>query len=96
MASRKTKILLDVKNLATYYYTDDGVVKAVDGVNFSVYREEILGLVGESGCGKSVSSLSIMNLIDEPGKIEDGQVIFEGIDLPDGPVIHVSFSVTLQ
>lgn len=81
MASRKTDILLEVKNLMTHFYTDDGVVKAVDGIDFSVYKGEILGLVGESGCGKSVSSLSIMNLVDEPGKIENGKVIFESIDL---------------
>ncbi|MDI3472934.1 MAG: peptide/nickel transport system ATP-binding protein [Thermotogaceae bacterium] len=73
--------LLKVKNLKTYFFTEDGVVKAVDGVNFDVYPGETLGIVGESGCGKSVTSLSIMRLLDEKGKIVDGEVIFEGKDL---------------
>ena len=60
--------LLDVKNLKTYFYTEDGVVRAVDGVDFRVYPGEIVGLVGESGCGKSVTSLSIMRLISKPRK----------------------------
>ena len=63
--------LLEVRNLKTYFFTEDGVVKAVDGVDFTVRRGEILGLVGESGCGKSVTSLSIMRLVGIPGKIVD-------------------------
>lgn len=73
--------LLDVRNLKTYFYTEDGVVKAVDGVDFYVKPGEVLGLVGESGCGKSVTSLSIMRLISAPGKIVEGQIFFEGKDL---------------
>jgi oligopeptide/dipeptide ABC transporter ATP-binding protein len=73
--------LLEVKNLKTYFYTEDGVVKAVDGVDFVVYPGEVLGLVGESGCGKSVSSFSIMRLVGIPGKIIDGSITFEGRDL---------------
>lgn len=73
--------LLRVKNLKTYFFTDDGVVKAVDGVNFEVYSGETLGIVGESGCGKSVTSLSILRLLDEKGKIVDGEIVFEGKDL---------------
>jgi oligopeptide/dipeptide ABC transporter ATP-binding protein len=73
--------LLEVHNLKTYFYTEDGVVKAVDGVDFSVYPGEVLGLVGESGCGKSVTSLSIMRLIGIPGKIIEGNISFEGRDL---------------
>jgi len=73
--------LLEVRNLKTYFYTDDGVVKAVDGVDFFVRPGEVLGLVGESGCGKSVTSLSIMRLIGMPGKIVEGEIIFEGKDL---------------
>ncbi|MBN2387996.1 MAG: ABC transporter ATP-binding protein [Anaerolineales bacterium] len=73
--------LLEVKNLKTYFYTEDGVVKAVDGVDFQVYPGEVLGLVGESGCGKSVSSLSIMRLIAAPGKVVEGEIIFDGQDL---------------
>ncbi len=73
--------LLQVQNLKTYFYTDDGVVKAVDGVDFEVGRGEVLGLVGESGCGKSVTSFSILRLVDSPGKIVDGRVFFEGRNL---------------
>ena len=74
--------LLEIKNLATYFYTVEGVVKAVDGVSYDVEEGETLGLVGESGCGKSVSALSIMRLISwPPGKITSGEVFFEGEDL---------------
>jgi oligopeptide/dipeptide ABC transporter ATP-binding protein len=77
--------MLEVKNLKTYFYTEDGVVKAVDGVDFTVRRGEVLGLVGESGCGKSVTSLSIMRLIGSPGKVVDGEVVFDGEDLLEKP-----------
>jgi oligopeptide/dipeptide ABC transporter ATP-binding protein len=77
----KNTPLLDVKNLKTYFYTEDGVVKAVDGVDFYVNEGEVLGLVGESGCGKSVTSFSILRLVSSPGKIEEGQIFFEGRDL---------------
>jgi oligopeptide/dipeptide ABC transporter ATP-binding protein len=73
--------LLEIKNLKTYFYTEDGVVKAVDGVDFKVYPGEVLGLVGESGCGKSVTLLSAMRLISNPGKIVAGEIVFDGQDL---------------
>lgn len=74
--------LLEVKNLKTYFYTDDGVVKSVDGVSFAVEKGKTLGIVGESGCGKSITSLSIMQLVETPpGKIVDGEIIYEGEDL---------------
>jgi oligopeptide/dipeptide ABC transporter ATP-binding protein len=74
--------LLEVKDLKTYFFTQAGVVKAVDGVSYDLEEGEILGLVGESGCGKSVSALSIMRLIpDPPGKTVDGEVLFDGQDL---------------
>jgi oligopeptide transport system ATP-binding protein len=74
--------LLQVKDLKTYFYTQDGVVKAVDGVSFALEEGETLGIVGESGCGKSVTVLSVMRLIPSPpGKIAGGQVIFDGEDL---------------
>ncbi len=74
--------LLRVDDLKTYFYTEEGVVKAVDGVTFHVEQGEILGLVGESGCGKTVSALSILRLIPiPPGKIVSGSVHFEGKDL---------------
>jgi oligopeptide transport system ATP-binding protein len=74
--------LLQVKDLKTYFFTDDGVVKAVDGISYDVQPGEIVGLVGESGCGKTVSALSILKLIpNPPGRIVGGEIIFEGTDL---------------
>ena len=73
--------LLDVRGLQTSFHTRDGVVRAVTGVDFHVDRGEVMGLVGESGCGKSVTSLSIMRLIAPPGRIEAGEVLFDGEDL---------------
>ncbi|MCW5875626.1 MAG: ABC transporter ATP-binding protein [Anaerolineales bacterium] len=73
--------LLEVQNLKTYFYTDDGVLTAVDGVDFQVAEGEVFGLVGESGCGKSVTSLSIMRLVDPPGEIVDGRILLQGEDL---------------
>lgn len=78
-----TKPLLEVKGLKTYFYTEDGVVRAVDGVNFEVYPGEVLGIVGESGCGKSVTSLSIMRLISRPGRIDAGEILLDGKNLLD-------------
>ena len=74
-------VLLDIKDLKTYFYTDIGTVKAVNGVNFKIRKGEVAGLVGETGCGKSVTALSIMGLIQKPGKIVGGEIIFEGEDL---------------
>jgi oligopeptide/dipeptide ABC transporter ATP-binding protein len=73
--------LLEVKNLRTHFFTSDGTVQAVDAVSFHVDRGEVLGLVGESGCGKSITSLSILRLIPFPGKIVDGEVWFDGRNL---------------
>jgi oligopeptide/dipeptide ABC transporter ATP-binding protein len=74
--------LLRVQNLRTHFFTHEGTVRAVDGVSFAIKKGETLGLVGESGCGKSVTALSIMRLIPSPpGRILDGSVIFEGNDL---------------
>ena len=81
MAKTDQKPLLEVRNLKTYFYTEDGVVSAVDGVSFEVYPGEVLGIVGESGCGKSVTSLSIMRLIAPPGKITEGEILLDGKDL---------------
>jgi peptide/nickel transport system ATP-binding protein len=78
---RGEKPLLEVRGLRTSFYTRDGVVRAVDGIDFSVDRGEIMGLVGESGCGKSVTSLSIMRLVANPGRIEAGEILFDGMDL---------------
>jgi peptide/nickel transport system ATP-binding protein len=75
--------LLTVKDLVTYFYTEEGVVKAVDGVSFEIYEDEVMGLVGETGCGKSVTALSILQLVRAPGKIISGKVIFKGKNLID-------------
>jgi oligopeptide/dipeptide ABC transporter ATP-binding protein len=75
-------VLLEIRDLRTHFYTEDGVVKAINGVNLEIARGETLGLVGESGSGKSVTALSILRLIqDPPGKIVSGQVLFKGENL---------------
>src|SRR3954447_14103755 len=74
--------LLQVNNMKTQFFTPDGVVKAVDGVSFTLNESETLGIVGESGSGKSVTALSIMRLIPyPPGKITQGEIIYNGQDL---------------
>lgn len=73
--------LLEVTNLQTHFKTEDGVVPSVNGVSFSVSRGETLAIVGESGCGKSVTSLSIMRLVASPGEVVGGEILFEGQDL---------------
>lgn len=76
-----SRSLLQVSGLSTYFFTDDGVVKAVDGVDLAVQTGEVFGLVGESGCGKSVTALSILRLIEEPGRTVGGEVHFNGTEL---------------
>ena len=78
---RGERPLLEVNGLRTTFFTRDGAVHAVDGINFHVDRGEIMGLVGESGCGKSVTSLSILRLVARPGVIEAGEVLFDGRNL---------------
>ncbi|HRQ41768.1 MAG TPA: ABC transporter ATP-binding protein [Chloroflexota bacterium] len=73
--------ILEIKGLKTQFFTEAGVVRAVDGVDLTVRRGEVMGVVGESGCGKSVMSLSIMRLIGQPGKILEGEVVFDGQDI---------------
>ncbi len=73
--------LLEVKNLKTHFFTRNGVVKSVDGISFSIEKGKILGIVGESGAGKSITGFSIINLIDKPGKIVDGEILFDRKDL---------------
>ena len=78
--------LLDVKNLKTYFFTDEGMVRAVDGVDLYIEKGETLGVVGESGCGKSVTALSVMKLIPQPpGKIVEGEIRYSGQNLVDMP-----------
>lgn len=75
------KPLLEIWDLRTYFYTYKGVVKALEGVNLRIGANELLGLVGETGCGKTVTGLSILRLIDSPGKIIEGKIVFRGEDL---------------
>lgn len=79
--------LIEVRGLKTYFYTEDGIVRAVDGVDYIIEQEKTLGVVGESGCGKSVTALSIMGLVQmPPGKIEDGEILFHR----DGKVMDLT------
>ncbi len=78
-----TESLLEIRGLKTHFNTRDGLVRAVDEVDISVDRGEVLGIVGESGCGKSVTSLSIMGLVPHPGKVVAGEIMFEGRNLAD-------------
>ncbi len=81
-AREKADVLVSVKDLRTYFFTDEGVVTAVDGVSFDILRGRTLGVVGESGCGKSVTAFSVMRLIpDPPGQIVSGEILFEGRDI---------------
>src|SRR5687767_13878847 len=82
--------ILSVHDLRTYFQTEDGVVKAVDGISFELKRGETLGIVGASGSGKSVTNLSVMRLIPEPrGKIVAGDIIFDGTDVRALPIEDV-------
>ena len=76
--------LIQINNLKTYFYTEAGTAKAVDGVSFDIYKGEVLGIVGESGSGKSVTSLSINRLIpNPPGEIVSGEILYNGVNLLD-------------
>src|SRR5215204_166984 len=79
MTSPQSEPILSVRDLKTYFFPDEGVVRAVDGASFDVYPGQTLGIVGESGCGKSVTARSILNLVEEPGRIVSGS-----IELRDG------------
>jgi len=76
-----SETLLIVKDLKTYFYTYEGIVRALEGVNFKINKNKIIGLVGETACGKSVTALSIMGLIHDPGKIIEGEIFFNGVNL---------------
>jgi oligopeptide/dipeptide ABC transporter ATP-binding protein len=92
VATHSNEKLLEVRNLKTYFFTEDGVVKAVDGVDFFVRSGEVLGLVGESGCGKSVTSLSILRLVGAPGKVVGGEILFDNknlMDLPEAEMVQM-------
>lgn len=78
-------LLLKISQLKTYFYTLEGVVKAVDGVSLTVKKKEVVGLVGESGCGKSTTALSVVRLVPPPGRIVEGEIVFDGVRLLDLP-----------
>jgi peptide/nickel transport system ATP-binding protein len=78
---KNEQTLLDIQDLRTYFYTENGIIPSVDGVSFQLKKGETVGIVGESGCGKSVTSLSIMGLVGSPGKVAGGKINFEGQDL---------------
>ena len=77
----KNNVLLDVRNLVTRFKLDDGILTAVDGVSFTVDKNQTVGIVGESGCGKSVTAFSVLRLVGAPGKVESGSIMFDGEDL---------------
>ena len=81
LTGRKREVVLDVRNLKVYYATPSGNVRAVDDVSFQVYDGEILGLVGESGCGKTTTAMAILRMVQPPGRIVGGEVMLDGIDL---------------
>ncbi len=81
MNNTSNNILLSIKELQTYFYTSRGIIRAVDGISLDIKEGEIVGIVGESGCGKTVSALSILRLVSEPGKIVSGEIIYRGRNL---------------
>lgn len=81
--AKRAEVVLSVRNLKTHFPTDDGVVKAVDGVTFDLHKGEVLGVVGESGCGKSITMKSVMQLVGKPGRIVDGQILFRRLAAND-------------
>jgi peptide/nickel transport system ATP-binding protein len=84
--------LLSIRDLKTYFYTYEGVVKALEATSFDIHKGETFGLIGETGCGKSVTALSVMRLIQDPGKIMSGQILFNGTDLlkePEKTMQHI-------
>jgi oligopeptide/dipeptide ABC transporter ATP-binding protein len=90
LENNSAKPVLSINDLRTYFHTQDGIARAVDGVSYEVYPGETLGVVGESGCGKSVSAASILRLIPiPPGKIVSGEILFEGQNLLDLPMSHM-------
>lgn len=89
MTNNINQYLLEITGLKTHFFTEDGVVKAVDGIDFKIKQGEVLGLVGESGCGKSVTALSIMQLIRTPGRIVQGEIIFGSLNLRTLPETEI-------
>ncbi|WP_300380895.1 ABC transporter ATP-binding protein, partial [Clostridium sp.] len=80
--------LVEFKNLSTYFYTEAGTVKAVNDISFKVKRGEVVGIVGESGCGKSVTAMSLMRIVDSPGKIVAGEILYNEEKEVNGQLIY--------
>src|ERR1700722_3602074 len=94
---RMAEPILQVRDLSTYFFADEGVVKAVDGASFDLYSGRTLGIVGESGCGKSVTARSILRIVERPGRIVGGEILLRRTDgdvvdvamlSPDGPAMR--------
>ena len=85
-AAAQQNLLVEIKNLKTYFKLDEGLVKALDGVTFDIYRGETLGIVGESGCGKSMTARSILQIVDPPGRIVEGSIIYHRMSEKDKQV----------
>src|SRR5438128_11827031 len=87
--------LLSVRDLKTYFFPDEGIVRAVDGASFDVYPRQTLGIVGESGCGKSVTARSILRIVEQPGRIVEGQIVLRrGVGRTDAALDRVMVSRT--
>jgi oligopeptide/dipeptide ABC transporter ATP-binding protein len=84
------ELLLEVQDLKTHFFTQRGVVRAVNGVSFTIRRGQALGVIGESGCGKSITSLSILRLLQKPGKIVDGKIRYHGLDQSNGQPVEIT------
>jgi peptide/nickel transport system ATP-binding protein len=87
---KQEDIVLTVENLHTYFHTTLGTVRALNGVSYSVPKGKVLGIVGESGCGKSVTSLAVMQLVRHPGKIEQGTIMFQTARRGDGEWVDIT------
>ena len=87
-------ILLSVRGLKTHFFTDEGIVRAVDGVDFDLKRGSTLGIVGESGCGKSISAKSVLQIVEQPGRIVDGEIHYNGASGSGGSVNLLDFEPT--
>ncbi|MCD6290114.1 MAG: ABC transporter ATP-binding protein [Anaerolineae bacterium] len=94
MSNQDRPLLLEVHNLKTYFFLDEGTVRAVDGADFSVFRGQTLGVVGESGCGKSVTARSILRIVPPPGRIVEGSIIYHRLSSDNGGSTTESIDLT--
>lgn len=94
MDNQQQPVLLEVHNLRTYFFLDEGTVRAVDGADFNVYRGQTLGIVGESGCGKSVTARSVLRIVARPGRITEGQILYHRFLQRDGHEVDEVVDIT--